>query len=174
MRTLIKICGITNINDAEIALEAGADALGFVFYRKSSRYVTPETTRTICKSIPDTVLKVGVFVNEEIESVEEMFSENFLDYFQFHGNETGEYCRKFSGKIIKSFQVGRSFNKEIITGYNMADMLLFDTAVKGIHGGTGKTFNWELLCSIPNEIRFVLAGGLNPDNVIDAIRSVRP
>jgi len=174
MRTRVKICGITRPQDAEAAIQNGADALGLVFYAPSPRAVTIEQAKEIVSGLPPYVTVVGLFVNEEKERVDEVLSKVRIDLLQFHGDETPEECIPYSRPFTKAIRMrdGVDLNAEI-TRYSKADGLLLDTYRKGIPGGTGDSFNWEL---IPAELAdsIVLAGGLTPENVEQAIRQVHP
>jgi len=173
-KTLVKICGITNREDAETAVTSGADALGFVFYPKSPRFITTEEARNICECIPDNILKIGVFVNADDDELAGLCTKNFLNYFQLHGNESPDLCKCFPGKIIKAFHIDCNFNKDVLNKYNMCSMFLFDTRIKGFYGGSGISFDWNILLSITHTRPIILAGGLNEDNVAYAIRVVKP
>lgn len=173
-KTFVKICGITNREDAEIAVISGADALGFVFYPKSPRFITTEDARKICEYIPGNILKIGVFVDAESVELAALRTENFLNYFQLHGDESPDFCRRFPGKIIKAFRINNNFNKDVLKDYSTCSMFLFDTKVEGLYGGSGIAFDWNILRSIPRSRPVILAGGLNEDNAAEAIRLVKP
>ena len=173
-KTLVKICGITNRDDAETAVASGADALGFNFYPKSPRYTTEEKAIKICERLPDNIVKIGVFVNAGIKLLDKIASENFLSYFQFHGDESPNLCERYSGKVVKAFRINSSFDSALLEGYDTCSMFLFDTKVDGQYGGSGLTFDWKILSSLPRTHPFILAGGLNEDNVEGAIRIVKP
>lgn len=169
--TRVKICGIREKATALAAVEAGADALGFVF-APGKRTVTPEQAREICSALPPFVTKVGVFVSAATADIMEIARVAGLDAIQLHGEEPPEMCRMFSRKVIKAFRVGTKINREDVDRYP-ADAYLFDTLVEGQQGGTGKTFDWELVktgFSRP----VILAGGLNPENVRQAITAAAP
>ena len=170
--TFVKICGITSLADALAAIDAGADALGFNFYRPSPRYISPEAAREITGKLPGTILTVGVFVNEDVESVARIVAAAQLFAVQLHGDESPEYCRALFGNyIIKVFRAGD--DSEIET-YNV-DAIMFDTKDDLLRGGTGRVFDWSL-AHRPNisKPRLFLAGGLSPENVAEAITTVRP
>lgn len=173
-KTLVKICGITNIRDADAAVKFGADALGFVFYPKSPRYVDVDTARNICGEIPENILKIGVFVNENEDKLESVYEESFLDYFQLHGDEDPEYCENVNGKVIKSFRINNDFDLSLLKIFDNCDMFLFDTKMENIFGGSGKSFDWSLLSDMPKKHSIILAGGLNEENVCRAIKTVKP
>jgi phosphoribosylanthranilate isomerase len=154
------------------AVEAGADALGFNFYRPSPRYISPEDAREIIDQLPETVLTVGVFVNEDVESVVRIVSEARISAVQLHGDESPDYCHKLAGRyVIKVFRAGDDFDIET---YNV-DAIMLDTKDHLLRGGTGRVFDWSLAqrpkISMP---RLFLAGGLSPENVAEAITTVRP
>lgn len=172
-KTLVKICGITNREDAEMAAASGADALGFVFYPKSPRFIKIEDAREICNHIQG-IVKIGVFVNPDAGELAALDSDNFLNYFQLHGDESQDLCRRFPGKIIKAFRIDRDFNKDILKDYSACSMFLFDTKVDSLYGGSGISFDWNIVRSIQCSRPVILAGGLNEDNVADVIRLVKP
>ncbi|HIE43375.1 MAG TPA: phosphoribosylanthranilate isomerase [Candidatus Omnitrophica bacterium] len=168
----IKICGITNREDALLASSLGSDALGFIF-AESERRVTPEDAREIIEELPPFIVKVGVFVNEEIERVEEIAEFLRLDVLQFHGDEPPSYTQKFKRRVIKSFRVRDGDSLKAISDYKVSAYLL-DTYSPGVYGGTGETFNWDLAIRAKEFGTIILAGGLNPDNVALAIQKVMP
>ena len=173
--TKVKICGITNLKDAEAAVKAGCDALGFVFYKKSRRYVRPEKVKEITKKLPKRIAKAGVFVNAREKEILRIAKLCKLDILQFHGNESPEFCRKFKGyKIIKAFRIKDELDLKQVLRYKTF-AYLFDTFVKSKIGGTGKKFDWKLIRHIDNIKRPVfLSGGLTAENVKQAINAVRP
>ena len=170
--TLVKICGITNLDDARAAVEAGADALGFNFYRPSPRYIPPKDAGKIIAQLPESVLKVGVFVNEGLHSVLSTVSEAGLSAVQLHGDESPEYCRELTGTyVIKAFGAGDNLE---LAAYNV-DAIMLDTKDDVLHGGTGRTFDWSIAKRTNKAVpKLFLAGGLSPDNVAEAIKTVRP
>lgn len=177
--TLVKICGITNLADALAAIEAGADALGFNFYPRSPRYLKPETARAIIAQVPASVLTVGVFVDEELGAIVETAAAAGVSALQLHGNESPEYCKALAGRyLIKVFAAGGEFAPETVLGYEVAAIMLdaFDKeASGGVGGGTGKLSDWSIARRTRELFpRLFLAGGLSPENVIDAIERVRP
>ena len=182
--TWIKICGITNIEDALKVVELGADALGFVFYEKSPRKITKEKAKEIIDRIQDTrykiqtvkqrVVKVGLFVDELEEKVNEIASYCNFDILQFHGDETPDYCKKFPQKIIKAFRIKDKESLVDIPKYEV-DYYLLDAYSEELPGGTGKTFNWDLAKEAKEFGRpIILSGGLNPENIIEALEKVSP
>jgi len=171
----VKICGITNEEDAVASVNFGCDAVGFVFYKKSSRYITPDIARAIAKKLPRQVVKVGVFVNAQEKSIKDIAKSCNLDILQFHGDESPEFCRKFKGyKIIKAFRVKNEVDLEKVLKYQTF-AYLFDTFTKSKVGGTGKKFDWKLIRHI-NKIKrpIFLSGGLTAKNVKNALEVVKP
>jgi phosphoribosylanthranilate isomerase len=175
--TLVKICGITNLEDALAAVEAGADALGFNFYKPSPRYITPQNAREIIEQLPDSTLKVGVFVNETApEIVRNIAAQAGLTALQLHGDESPDYCRELAAThdVIKVFAVAHDFDINLIHRYDVTAIML-DTKHNTLRGGTGNTFDWSIAQEVSRTIsKLYLAGGLSPENVAAAIESVRP
>ncbi len=174
----VKVCGITRIEDAEKALELGADALGFNFYPPSSRFIEKENARAILQRLPETACAVAVFVNEKKEIVREVVSlgdsrtgRQLFRCLQFHGEETEEYCRGWALKVIKAFGVRDPESLRAITGFP-ADFYLLDSWSEG-YGGSGAAFPWEWLDGLTSE-KIILSGGLTLSNVAAAIQRVRP
>lgn len=177
-RTRIKICGITNLEDARFAAGALVDYLGFIFYEKSPRYIEPGEAGAIINWLEGPE-KVGVFVNQPLDDVNRIAKETGLDYVQLHGEESLEYCELIDKPIIKVIHIQEEtvpyLLKHQIEQYaEVAEFLLFDTKIDGLWGGTGKTFDWEMLNEAVIEIPFFLSGGLNADNIKEAVRSVHP
>jgi phosphoribosylanthranilate isomerase len=176
--TKVKICGITNLEDALLSAKFGADALGFNFYEKSPRYITPEKAREIIEQLPAEVLKVGVFVNESLEKILEIAQTAKLDALQLHGEETPGFAKELKAKtnleIIKAFRVSPEFKPEDVLQYEV-DAVLLDAYSPKEHGGTGETFDWEIAKKV-REIfpKMYLAGGLSHENIAGAIFEVRP
>jgi phosphoribosylanthranilate isomerase len=174
MSVKVKICGITNLDDAVAAVDAGADALGFMFYAPSPRCVTGVRTAEIIRALPPLIAKVGVFVNPTAKEVRLAVAECGLDTLQFHGEEPPEFCRQFNLKVIKAFRIRDAASLKPTRAYSTEAWLL-DSFVEGQLGGTGARFNWDLAAEISREgQRILLAGGLTPDNVAKAVRQVRP
>lgn len=173
----IKICGITNKEDAEVAVAAGADALGFVMYRKSPRWVEPAVARSIIAGLPPFVPAVGVFVNEEAESVRALMDECGFALAQLHGDESVLYCQNLSRPALKAIRL-----KDRATFLALAEFqgranvrgVLIDAFSDQAYGGTGQTTDWTLAEEAARSIPIILAGGLSPANVAGAIRMVRP
>ena len=170
----IKICGITNMEDAVMAYAYGADALGFIFYEKSPRYVSPETAMHVIRNLPDDVSKVGVFVNHDIRAVREIYDFCGLDLIQLHGDESPAYCSEFPQSIlIKAISPRNEEDLGIVTQYAVK-ALIIDVRESGLYGGTGKKSNWELAAKLKDMHPLVLSGGLNAGNILEAIRTVSP
>jgi len=169
-----KICGITSIEDAQAAVQFGADALGFVFYPSSPRYVRPSDAAVIIRKLPPFVTCVGLFVNASRDMLKKTVSDTGVDLVQFHGDESEYSCSLSPKPWIKAIRVGEKTDlaKES-KRYNGANSLLLDTKVMGSYGGTGKIFDWSL---VPKNIGkpIILAGGLDQENVIAAIKMTSP
>jgi len=175
MSVKVKICGVTNFDDALAAVDAGADALGFMFYEPSPRNVPVKLAADIIRQLPPFIAKVGVFVNATEETVRMIVTECGLDTVQFHGDEPPEFCRRFSPlKIYKAFRLENLESLRALPGYR-TDAWLLDSFVEGKPGGTGAKFNWDLAVEATQLGRpIILAGGLTPENVGGAVRKVRP
>jgi phosphoribosylanthranilate isomerase len=171
--TKIKICGITNHQDAQAAAELGVDALGFVFYKPSPRYIKPEAAREIIRALPPFIVTVGVFVDEEAEVIRQILHDCGLRLLQLHGHESPDFCRAFAGLVIKAIHIKDRLSLIDIDQYP-AEALLLDTHTEEVFGGTGEVFNWALALEAKMYGRIILAGGLNPDNIRDAIIKVKP
>ncbi len=174
MRTRVKICGITRIEDAQAAVDAGADAIGLVFYPPSPRHVELEQAARIVASLPPFVTTVGLFVNADSETIAGAVAACGLDLIQFHGNECPDYCARHGRPWIRALRMKDDIDLAAEAGrFSGARGLLLDAYRPGVPGGTGETFDWA---RIPAALagRIVLAGGLTPDNVEQAVRQVRP
>lgn len=171
----VKICGITNLADAQAALSAGSDALGFLFYKKSPRYISPETARMIIRQLPKNVIAIGVFVNAPAKRIRRIARWCGLRALQFHGEESAAFCRRFKKyKIIKAFRIKEGIDYDRIMRYDVW-AYLFDTWHSQSRGGTGKQFNWKVLSScrtIPRPV--FLSGGLKLANIRKALAAVQP
>ena len=167
----IKICGITNEADASAAVHAGADALGFIFFRGSPRYVEPERVAGIVGGLPPFVVPVGVFVNASVDEVDEVCENTGIQVAQLHGDESPDFCCKVGRPVVKALRVRDASWKSDATAYAVGALLL-DTYAEDRYGGTGVVFDWRLVEGSPH--RVILSGGLNPMNVAEAVRSVRP
>ncbi len=176
--TKVKICGITNLEDALVSTKFGADALGFNFYAKSPRYITPENAREIIEQLPGNILKVGVFVNENLEKIIEIAETAKIDALQLHGEETPEFARELKAKtnleIIKAFRVSPDFKPEDVLQYD-TDAILLDAYSRHEHGGTGETFDWEIAKKVQKNFpKMYLAGGIDNENIVLAISNLKP
>lgn len=173
----VKICGITNAEDAEVAVRAGADALGFVMYRKSPRFIEPAVARAIVVGLPPFVLPVGVFVNEEAERVRALVDECGFALAQLHGDESALYCQNLGRPVLKALRL-----KDRRTFLSLAEFhgranvrgVLIDAFSDQAYGGTGQTVDWTLAQEAARSTPIILAGGLTPANVAEAISQVRP
>lgn len=173
MPVKIKICGITNLDDALAAADLGADVLGFNFYEKSPRYISPDEAREIITKLPSEVGRIGVFVNADVQVIKSLDPD--LDFFQLHGDESPEDVSKIgdSKKVIKVLRVGPGFDPSDALNYSVGGFLL-DTETMDF-GGSGRKFDWDVAVRFKEVVpNFYLAGGLGPENVADAIRTVRP
>jgi phosphoribosylanthranilate isomerase len=169
---LVKVCGITNLDDALAAVDAGAAALGFNFYARSPRYVSPDAAAAIVARLPGSVCAVGVFVDEARERVAALASQVALTALQFHGNEPPHFCQGWQQKVIKAIRV-RDRRAAMEAQAYAVDFILADAYVEGQLGGTGRRLAAELLEGFDRH-RLILAGGLTPENVADAVEAVRP
>lgn len=169
----VKICGITNPEDALMAIEAGADALGFVFFRGSPRFIFPEQAAGIIRCLPPFVQSVGLFVNEDVTTVNRVAEHCGLNIVQLHGEESPDYCLAVTRKIIKAFRIKNASSLDHMHDYQVAGYLL-DAWSPAAHGGTGTTFNWEIAARVTASHGIILAGGLTPENVAEAIAAVHP
>jgi phosphoribosylanthranilate isomerase len=169
----VKICGITSLDDALHACACGADALGFVFYEKSPRCIAQETAAAIIRELPPFVATVGLFVNEEPERIEEIAHFCDLGIVQLHGDERPDECDFTPRRLIKALRVKDAASLAGYEEYRVSALLL-DAWVKGAYGGTGHSFNWELAAQVARQRPVILAGGLTPENVAEAVRTVRP
>ncbi len=171
----LKVCGITSLEDALAAIECGAEFLGFNFYRKSPRYISPEAARTIITQLPSNVTAVGIFVNEaQPEDVSEILGLSGAKLAQLHGDEGADYCAVVGAeRVIKALRVGEGFDVQQVLNYP-AWAILLDAFDKNLYGGTGKTANWEVAREAAKLTRLFLAGGLSPENIAEAIQAVQP
>jgi phosphoribosylanthranilate isomerase len=175
MNVKVKICGLTNVEDALAAVEAGADLLGFLLWEKSPRCVTIETAREIARRLPPATTRVGVFVDAKVEQV--VFSLRICDFaaLQFHGQESPAFCQQFSVMKIKAFRIRDAASLQAMPAYDVVDAFLLDSHVEGQPGGTGETFDWSLAAAAKKFGKPVfLAGGLTPQNVAAAVRAAQP
>lgn len=169
----VKVCGTTRLEDALQAVECGADAIGFIFYRKSPRYVTAKTAKDICSKLPPFVNRVGVFVNETVETVNRIADRCGLDAVQLHGDESPAFCRKIRHRVIKAVRVKDAGSLKGLSRYPV-DGFLLDTYKEDQRGGTGEVFDWDLARRAKKHGPIIIAGGLNPGNVKAAIQKAQP
>ncbi len=177
MRTRVKICGITRVEDAQLAVDAGVDAIGLVFYEKSPRFVSNAQAQEISRMIPAFVSCVALFKDADAQMIQFVLDEVAIDLIQFHGSETAAFCEQFNRPYIKALgmkgpECDASYLMMNVKKYHAAKALLLDSHAPGMAGGTGETFDWSTLTSIAKPI--VLAGGLTADNVGQAIAEARP
>ena len=176
-RVKVKVCGITNAEDAGAAVEAGADALGFIFYQKSPRYVVPAVAARIIADLPPLIMPVGVFVNEELASVRSIMDACGLGLAQLHGDENASYCHDLSRPAMKALRLRDRTSLLTVAEYRGRGGVrgfVLDRFSEAAYGGTGQVTDWDLAAEIAKSTRVLLAGGLTPDNVTEAIRTVRP
>lgn len=170
MRTRVKICGITNLTDAETAVAAGADALGFIFVPETPRYIKPSDAAEIIRALPPLITKVGVFKNAEYKEIEDIATQTCTTSIQLHGTESPEFCTQLSLPVIKVFELQNESDLKTLDDYNVSACLV--DKPKSISIGT---VNWELALKARHPTKkLILAGGLTPENVADAIRYVKP
>lgn len=179
-RIRIKMCGVTRFADAMAGVEAGVDALGFIFYKKSPRNIDPEEARILIEQLPPFVDVVGVFVDKKRSEVEEIVQYCRLGYAQLHGNESPKYCERLGRyaapcRVIKALRVGGELTAQDVVPYQEhVNGFLLDTYRKGQPGGTGESFDWSLVKKLNFQKPIILAGGLECDNVVHAIKMTRP
>jgi phosphoribosylanthranilate isomerase len=174
MSVRIKICGITRREDALLAERLGAFAVGFVFYPGSPRYIEPEAAGAISQCLGTSIARIGVFVNEDPDTVIETACAAGLTAVQLHGSESPEYIRGLGGvAVIKAFHIGDDFDPLALADYPV-ELFLLDTAVKGMYGGTGRTFDWGKTRTCRGFGNIIIAGGLTAENVGDAVRIADP
>ncbi|MEW6676046.1 MAG: phosphoribosylanthranilate isomerase [Nitrospirota bacterium] len=174
MQVRVKICGITNLDDAMAAANFGADALGFVFFKGSPRYISPDDAGAIIRRLPSFITTVGVFVNENTDRIEEIIKLTGIDVVQLHGDESPEMCN-ISRRIIKAIRVKSLNSLDPLKNYkDRVSAFLLDTFTPDIFGGTGQIFNWDIATDAKQFGRIILAGGLTPDNITEAVRRVTP
>ncbi|MCI0455065.1 MAG: phosphoribosylanthranilate isomerase [Candidatus Dadabacteria bacterium] len=169
----IKICGITNLEDALLSVDLGANALGFVFYKESKRYVEPDNALNIISKLPPFTTTVGVFANQDLDEIINIRDKAGFDVFQLHGDETPNFCKKLGRNVIKAIRVKDNITLEEIESYPVR-AILFDTYSTKNYGGTGESFKWEILKDFDLSKKVILSGGLTPENVSLAIRIVNP
>lgn len=173
----VKICGITNAADAALAVDAGADALGFVFYRKSPRAIEPEAAKRIIASLPPFVLPVGVFVNEEAKRIRDIMDGCGLGLAQLHGDESAAYCEGLGRPVLRALRLRTAADLLALAelkGRAGVRGVVIDAYSEDGYGGTGRTADWTLAAEAARTAAVLLAGGLTPDNVAEAARAVQP
>jgi phosphoribosylanthranilate isomerase len=175
MEVKVKICGNTNYEDAALAVDFGADAVGFIFYDRSPRHVAPSVAQDIIRRLPPFVVKVGIFVNEfnvkVVRSIAEMCS---LNVIQLHGGEAPEYCTLLpEWPVVKALRVGNDFDPKHVADFPVSAVLL-DAYDAETYGGTGRLFDWSVAIEAKQYARIILAGGLHPENIASAVRTVKP
>lgn len=171
--TKVKICGITSLEDALVAVDAGADALGFVFYDNSPRNIDPDAAARIIAAIPPFVQVVGLFVNADLDLVNTTADRCRLDIVQLHGDESPSYCQAVRRRVMKAFRVRGMESLVAMAEYRVSAYLL-DAYSPNAYGGTGARFDWDCAVAAKSQGRIVLAGGLDPDNVASAVATVAP
>lgn len=169
----VKICGITRIEDALCAVESGAWAIGFIFYKKSPRYIEPLKVKEINNLIPEYIRKIGVFVNSSLEEMLKVAEISGINTFQLHGEESPEICLNLPKEVIKAFRPENESDLQQIEKYK-TNTFLIDAKVSGAYGGTGKTSDWKLAKQAKEYGNIILAGGINSENIIRAIKEVQP
>jgi phosphoribosylanthranilate isomerase len=169
----VKICGITSIDDARVAFEAGADMIGLIFYSPSPRYVTPEQAHTIVAQLPSDFPTVGVFVNEPIETVTRVVQASGVQMVQLHGTESPAFCQQLPWRVIKTFRFTAQIRPEMMQQYRV-EALLIEGYHPEVYGGGGAQADWPRVAALHQYGRIILAGGLTPDNVQEAMRIVHP
>jgi phosphoribosylanthranilate isomerase len=169
----VKVCGMTSLKDALVAVEEGADAVGFIFYKKSPRSVTMKLVREIILELPPFVDTVGVFVDETAVQINKIADYCDLDLIQLHGDESPAFCKRMRRRVIKAFRVKDMQSVKKLSGFQVSGFLL-DTFSENLHGGTGKVFDWNLALPAKKFGPVIMAGGLTPNNVRQAIKQVRP
>ena len=169
----VKVCGMTSLKDALVAVEEGADAVGFIFYKKSPRSVTMKIVREIVLELPPFVDTVGVFVDESAVQINKIADYCNLDIIQLHGDESPTFCKRIRRKVIKAFRIKDMQSVKKLSNFQVSGFLL-DTFSENLHGGTGKVFDWNLALPAKKFGPVIMAGGLTPNNVQRAVRQVRP
>jgi phosphoribosylanthranilate isomerase len=172
-RIKVKICGTTSLKDAFLAVESGADAIGFIFYKMSPRNISQKEAKEIILQLPPFIETVGVFVNETSDKINRIAEQCKLNSIQLHGEESPALCRRVKRKVIKAFRVKNADSLKSIASYDVSGFLL-DSYNDGSKGGTGQVFDWNLALRVKKQGPVILAGGLNPYNVFTAIHRVKP
>ena len=170
---IIKICGLTNIHQTNICADLGVDWIGFNCWNGSSRYIKPTKIRQIINSIPKSITTVGVFVNEPLHSLEKIMNETGMNLAQLHGDENYDYTKQINVPWFKAFRVTSEFKSEKIVCFGQ-ELFLLDSYSKVNFGGTGEKLDWDHISEYSNLGKLILAGGLNPENILDAVKKVKP
>ena len=172
----VKFCGFTNQQDVDDAVNLGVDALGFIFYDKSPRYVSADVVQELVYFLPPFVTTVGVFVNHDLDFVNKVVKQCNLDFVQLHGDESPDYCMKVKGKIIKAVRVSSAADLTQIAKYQgLVSSIILDTKIDGVYGGTGKSFDWGIALSAKQyDVPIILSGGVAAENLSKAIDIVNP
>jgi phosphoribosylanthranilate isomerase len=173
VKPFIKICGITDPEDALFVAESGADALGFIFYRKSPRYISPADAGAIIQELPDSVISVGLFVNSTRTEIERIAHQTGIHRIQLHGDEQPGDCEQYDIPVWKGIRIGKESDLPALHAYRV-DAFVFDAIANGAYGGTGTRADWRLAAMAAEKHPILLAGGLNPGNIEVAIRTVQP
>ncbi len=173
MKQKVKICGITNLEDALNAVSLGADILGFIFVKSSPRFISPSSAKDIISKLPSEIGKVGVFTESNKEEIYKISETAKINFIQLHGSQSQEQMGDFTIPVIKAVRVSENFDVSTLRNFSPFAFLL-DTHVKGKLGGTGKTFNWQYAVEAKKHGKIFLAGGLNPNNIIEAVETVQP
>lgn len=169
----VKICGITNYNDAKTSVDYGADLLGFIFYEKSPRYISPAAAKEIVRRLPPLIFRVGVFVNESREVITRIMEDCALDIIQFHGDEMPEDIQGYPFRIIKAIRIMNESSLDKMDEFK-AGMYLLDAYSDEKYGGSGSTFPWDVAIKAKEKGIVILSGGLNPENIQDAVEIIKP
>lgn len=173
--TRVKFCGLTREEDVDCAVKAGVHALGFMLYDKSKRYVSVERAGELARRVPPFVSRVGVMVNPSLEEVQSAVQVGGMDCIQLHGDESPDFIAKIEVPVIKAFRIRDRESLKILSDFSGARAWLLDSYAPGELGGTGHSFNWGLLSELSGStVPVILAGGLSPDNIFDAVRTVQP
>lgn len=170
----VKVCGVTRLEDALLAVDLGAWALGFNFYKKSPRYIDPKQAAHIIKKLPAYIKTFGIFVNESLENVELIQLQSGVEFIQLHGDESPEYCKQITFSYVKAIRTNENLDLKPLLQYSDAYAFLLDAIDPQHYGGTGKLANWILAQCLSRQVTLILAGGLNAHNVLSAIDTVFP
>lgn len=171
--TRVKICGIKRLQDAVCAVDSGANALGFIFYNKSKRYISPSDARDIIEKLPPFISLVGVFVNSTAQDINYTIDNTGINTIQLHGDESPSFCNNFNIPIIKTIRISDILDLKHIESFDV-QAILFDTFKENEYGGTGSVFNWGIVKTAGITKKIIISGGLNPENVHEAISKVNP